>query len=92
MYIVAAVIRRLRSRTIPISSVRQLPAQSLLPFVMVEITIKKRPRADAVVTQRRFFKKTARGKVIKGADLTSPHFVTQLMDTKCCARDTCGTM
>ncbi|EKM52263.1 uncharacterized protein PHACADRAFT_211534 [Phanerochaete carnosa HHB-10118-sp] len=32
---------------------------------MVEITIKKRPRADAVVTQRRFFKKTARGKVIK---------------------------
>ena len=33
---------------------------------MVEITIRKRPRTDAVVTQRKFFKKTARGKVIKG--------------------------
>ncbi|KAF9456707.1 RNB-domain-containing protein [Collybia nuda] len=32
---------------------------------MVEITIRKRPRAEAVVTQRKFFKKTARGKVIK---------------------------
>ncbi|KII94407.1 hypothetical protein PLICRDRAFT_100657 [Plicaturopsis crispa FD-325 SS-3] len=32
---------------------------------MVEITIQKRPRAEAVVTQRKFFKKTARGKVIK---------------------------
>ncbi|CAL1698566.1 unnamed protein product [Somion occarium] len=32
---------------------------------MVEITIRKRPRTDAVVTQRKFFKKTARGKVIK---------------------------
>lgn len=32
---------------------------------MVEITIRKRPRADAVITQRKFFKKTARGKVIK---------------------------
>ncbi|EIM90480.1 RNB-domain-containing protein [Stereum hirsutum FP-91666 SS1] len=32
---------------------------------MVEITIRKRPREDAVVTQRKFFKKTARGKVIK---------------------------
>ncbi|KAH8092215.1 RNB-domain-containing protein [Cristinia sonorae] len=32
---------------------------------MVEITIRKRPREDAAVTQRKFFKKTARGKVIK---------------------------
>ncbi|KAF8839454.1 RNB-domain-containing protein [Paxillus ammoniavirescens] len=29
------------------------------------ITIQKRPREEAVVTQRKFFKKTARGKVIK---------------------------
>ncbi|KAG5643684.1 hypothetical protein DXG03_000517 [Asterophora parasitica] len=33
---------------------------------MVEISIRKRPRTEAVVTQRKFFKKTARGKVIKG--------------------------
>ncbi|KAI0050008.1 mitotic control protein dis3 [Auriscalpium vulgare] len=32
---------------------------------MVEITIRKRQREDAVITQRKFFKKTARGKVIK---------------------------
>ncbi|KAI0341128.1 RNB-domain-containing protein [Trametopsis cervina] len=32
---------------------------------MVEITIRKRPRTEAVITQRKFFKKTARGKVIK---------------------------
>ncbi|KAH8115063.1 hypothetical protein DFH11DRAFT_1508069 [Phellopilus nigrolimitatus] len=32
---------------------------------MVEITIRKRPRTDAVATQRKFFKKTARGKVVK---------------------------
>ncbi|KAJ6627006.1 hypothetical protein B0H10DRAFT_2173887 [Mycena sp. CBHHK59/15] len=32
---------------------------------MVEITIRKRPRTESVVTQRKFFKKTARGKVIK---------------------------
>ncbi|KAF4611727.1 hypothetical protein D9613_003992 [Agrocybe pediades] len=32
---------------------------------MPEITILKRPRTEAVVTQRKFFKKTARGKVIK---------------------------
>ncbi|KAJ7618363.1 RNB-domain-containing protein [Mycena rosella] len=32
---------------------------------MVDITIRKRPRTEAVVTQRKFFKKTARGKVIK---------------------------
>ncbi|KAG5336916.1 hypothetical protein C0989_011535 [Termitomyces sp. Mn162] len=36
---------------------------------MVEITIRKRPRSEAVVTQRKFFKKTARGKVIKGIQL-----------------------
>lgn len=33
---------------------------------MDQITIKKRPRSEAVITQRKFFKKTARGKVIKG--------------------------
>ncbi|KAI0303388.1 RNB-domain-containing protein [Multifurca ochricompacta] len=32
---------------------------------MVEITIRKRQREDAAFTQRKFFKKTARGKVIK---------------------------
>ncbi|KZS89536.1 RNB-domain-containing protein [Sistotremastrum niveocremeum HHB9708] len=32
---------------------------------MVDITIRKRPYADAVVTQRKFLKKTARGKVVK---------------------------
>ncbi|PPQ74156.1 hypothetical protein CVT24_012874 [Panaeolus cyanescens] len=32
---------------------------------MVEITVLKRPRSEAVETQRKFFKKTARGKVIK---------------------------
>ncbi|KAG2063668.1 RNB-domain-containing protein [Suillus decipiens] len=32
---------------------------------MPEITILKRPREEAVITQRMFFKKTARGKVIK---------------------------
>ncbi|KAI0683293.1 RNB-domain-containing protein [Cytidiella melzeri] len=32
---------------------------------MVEITIRKRPRTEATITQRKFFKKTARGKVIK---------------------------
>ena len=33
---------------------------------MVQVTIRKRPIEDAVITQRKFFKKTARGKVIKG--------------------------
>lgn len=33
---------------------------------MEQITIRKRPRSEAVITQRKFFKKTARGKVIKG--------------------------
>lgn len=33
---------------------------------MPRITILKRPREEAVVTQRKFFKKTSRGKVIKG--------------------------
>ncbi|KZT68590.1 RNB-domain-containing protein [Daedalea quercina L-15889] len=32
---------------------------------MVDITIRKRTRTEAVLTQRKFFKKTARGKVIK---------------------------
>ncbi|KAI0262886.1 hypothetical protein BC834DRAFT_889464 [Gloeopeniophorella convolvens] len=32
---------------------------------MVNITIRKRQREDAVITQRKFFKKTARGKIVK---------------------------
>ena len=35
--------------------------------IMVEICVLKRPASEAVITQRKFFKKTARGKVIKGA-------------------------
>lgn len=38
----------------------------LVSEFMEKITIKKRPRSEAVITQRKFFKKTARGKVIKG--------------------------
>lgn len=41
---------------------------------MVEITIRKRPRTEAVITQRKFFKKTARGKVIKGWFSVRPHY------------------
>ena len=33
---------------------------------MVEISVLKRPASEAIITQRKFFKKTARGKVIKG--------------------------
>jgi hypothetical protein len=44
---------------------------SLSLTTMVEITIRKRQREDAVLTQRKFFKKTARGKVIKGAPPSS---------------------
>ena len=33
---------------------------------MPEITIRKRAPDEALITQRKFFKKTARGKVIKG--------------------------
>jgi hypothetical protein len=33
---------------------------------MADITIRKRSLEDAVITQRKFFKKTAKGKVIKG--------------------------
>lgn len=44
-----------------------IPSTSRIPeTAMVEITVRKRPRTEAVVTQRKFFKKTARGKVIKG--------------------------
>ena len=42
---------------------------------MVEIIIRKRQREEAVFTQRKFFKKTARGKVVKGAR-NPPSFVT----------------
>lgn len=38
---------------------------------MVEITIRKRQREDAEFTQRKFFKKTARGKVVKSALLST---------------------
>lgn len=34
---------------------------------MPRITILKRPREEAVITQRKFFKKTSRGKVIRGS-------------------------
>jgi hypothetical protein len=58
---------------------------------MVEISIKKRPCSEAVVTQRKFFKKTAKGKVIKGAGHIS--LCAQfLMIDKFSAKDTCGTM
>jgi hypothetical protein len=33
---------------------------------MVDIKVLKRPRSEATLTQHRFFKKTARGKVVKG--------------------------
>jgi hypothetical protein len=42
-------------------------------FQMIEITMRKRPREDSVLSQRKFFKKTAKGKVIKSqpnSDLT----------------------
>lgn len=57
------------SQTGTIDSFRKLPHTRLTATssTMVEITIRKRPRGEAVVTQRKFFKKTARGKVIKGA-------------------------
>jgi hypothetical protein len=41
-------------------------------ILMPLITIQKRPREEAVVTQRKFFKKTARGKVIKGVSYLLP--------------------
>lgn len=50
---------------------------------MVEITIRKRPRTDAVITQRKFFKKTARGKVIKGAASLAPTSQTCSSDVRC---------
>lgn len=54
---------RLTSTDIPI--LVSLRSHFSLLTSMVEITIRKRPRTEAVVTQRKFFKKTARGKVIK---------------------------
>jgi len=41
------------------------------PGTMVEISIRKHPRSEAVANQRKFFKKTARGKVIKGQTIRS---------------------
>jgi len=49
---------------------------------MVEILIKKRSRSEAVVTQRKFFKKTARGKVIKGARYRSHYKHGSSSDTR----------
>ena len=46
----------------------------LTPTTMVEIIIRKRHREDAVFTQRKFFKKTARGKVVKGTR-NPPQFI-----------------
>jgi exosome complex exonuclease DIS3/RRP44 len=40
---------------------------------MPKVTILKRPREESVITQRMFFKKTARGKVIKGITQSSHH-------------------
>lgn len=46
-----------------------------LPFtVMVDIKVLKRSRAESSLTQRRFFRKTARGKVVKGATVISLFF------------------
>jgi hypothetical protein len=46
---------------------------------MEKITVRKRPHSESVITQRKFFKKTARGKVIKGRNFTSnPMFYSLL--------------
>ena len=47
-----------------------------------KITIRKRPRLEAIVTQRKFFKKTARGKVIKG-DIIALHVSPHPLLTLC---------
>ena len=41
--------------------------------LMAEITIRKRSHTDAIQTQRKFFKKTAKGKVLKGLLLRDPY-------------------
>jgi exosome complex exonuclease DIS3/RRP44 len=53
---------------------------------MVEITIRKRQREDAVLTQRKFFKKTARGKVVKGA-LQPSSFATRVQTVSLVIRE-----
>jgi len=62
------------------------------PSTMVEITIRKRPRAEAVVTQRKFFKKTARGKVIKGTHTIRGYRSFSHTNPQCFGSDTCGMM
>lgn len=37
---------------------------------MAEIKVLKRSRTEGALTQRKFFKKTARGKVVKGLEIT----------------------
>ena len=46
-------------------------------FEMPQITILKRPHEEAVVTQRKFFKKTSRGKVIKGLPVYTCCYASQ---------------
>lgn len=48
------------------------PLPGICLHSMVQVTIRKRPIEDAVITQRKFFKKTARGKVIKGVHPAVP--------------------
>lgn len=64
--------RSLRRRLVKPGPER-LNIEARIDFGMPEITILKRPREEAVITQRLFFKKTARGKVMKGAAQLSPH-------------------
>lgn len=45
-----------------------------LSHPMVLITVQKRPLSDAVDTQRKFFRKTAKGKVVKGPSITGLGF------------------
>lgn len=62
---------------------------------MVEIKVLKRSRTEATLTQQRFFRKTARGKVIKGELHTSFLFIWLRSDAvlrECYLRDdvSCG--
>lgn len=61
---------------------------------MVEITIRKRPREDAISTQRKFFRKTAKGKVLKGQlNACRPHATRALIQlSQLYGSDICATM
>lgn len=75
------------------SAVKFPRVQIPLSTAMVEITIRKRPRTDAVATQRKFFKKTARGKVVKGACTFSRNFIQfKLTILQSSASGICATM